>query len=37
LAGGLGHAHALAVVPEDVEWVETGDLIEVIPLEGWGA
>lgn len=37
LAGGLGHAHALAVVPADVEWVEAGDLIEVIPLEGWGA
>jgi molybdopterin molybdotransferase len=37
LAGGLGQAHAFAVVHADVEWVEAGDLIEVIPLEGWGA
>lgn len=36
LAGGLGHAHAIAIVPADVEWVTAGDLVEVIPLEGWG-
>lgn len=36
LAGGLGRAHALIVVPADVESVAAGDLVEVIPLEGWG-
>jgi len=36
LAGGLGRAHALAVVPASVEWIAPGDLVEVILLEGWG-
>lgn len=37
LAGGLGHAHAFADVPAEVEWVAVGDIVDVIPLEGWGA
>lgn len=37
LVGGLGQAHAFAVVPENVEWVAEGDPVVVIPLEGWGA
>lgn len=37
LAGGLGRAHALAVVPEDVDRVEAGDEVDVLLLEGWDA
>ncbi|RLK52925.1 molybdopterin molybdotransferase [Microbacterium telephonicum] len=37
LAGGLGRAHALAIVPAETEAVAPGDLVDVVLLEGWGA
>lgn len=37
LAGGLGRAHAFAIVPEEVTSVDPGDLLTVMLLEGWGA
>jgi molybdopterin molybdotransferase len=36
LAGGLGRAQALAIVPADVDAVEIGDPVDVMLLEGWG-
>ncbi len=37
LAGGLGLAHALAIVPAETEAVAVGDPVEVLLLEGWSA
>lgn len=37
LAGGLGHARALAVVPAHVTEVHEGDPVSVLLLEGWDA
>jgi molybdopterin molybdotransferase len=34
-AGGLGRAHALAVVPAGTGSVDVGDLVDVLLLEGW--
>ncbi len=33
LVGGLAHANALVVVPEDVTEVQAGDAVEVMVLE----
>lgn len=37
LAGGLGQARALAIVPAEVETVAAGDPLDVWLLEGWDA
>jgi len=37
LAGGLGHARALAIVPAQVVEVHEGDPVAVVLLEGWDA
>jgi len=37
LAGGLGRARAIAIVPASVGEVQEGDLITVMLLEGWDA
>jgi len=37
LAGGLGHARALAIVPAQVSEVHEGDPVAVVLLEGWDA
>lgn len=37
LSGGLGRAHAWAVVPAEVDEVSAGDPIDVMLLEGWPA
>jgi molybdopterin molybdotransferase len=37
LAGGLGRAHAFAIVPEDVTAVDADDVLTVMLLEGWAA